>query len=118
MRDIKSYERAMRRSGDRRPLGERIGDIMQDLNEERPRPVLNGRTAREAYEQGRTPLPDRKWFRQDVDDLEKILLRQARSRSEVKQARRRAIEATLWRYGLMEIEGKMSPDFLSDVRTN
>jgi len=117
MRDIKSYEWAMRRHGHKGHLDGRIRAIMQDLNEERPRPVLGGRTAREAYREGLAPLPDRSQIRRDVDELEAILLTEARSRNEVKQARRRAIEETLWRYGLMEIEGEVSPDLLSGVGT-
>ena len=48
MRDVKSYERAMRRHGIRGTLAERIHVTMRDLNEDSPRPVLGGRTADEA----------------------------------------------------------------------
>ena len=117
MRDVKSYERAMRRHGDRGPLEDRIRVTMQDLNEDRPRPVLKGRTATEAYTEGLTPLPDRRLFREEVESRERMLLRSARSRAEARKARRLAIEHTLWRYGLMEIEGNVSHDFLSEVGT-
>ncbi|MFC1890286.1 hypothetical protein ACFL4G_11070 [Thermodesulfobacteriota bacterium] len=50
MRDIKSYERAMRGHGIRGSLEDRIREAIHDLNEQRPRPVLAGRTAREAME--------------------------------------------------------------------
>ena len=48
MRDIKSYERAVRHYGFVSSLSERIEITMQDLNDERPRPMLGGQTAREA----------------------------------------------------------------------
>jgi transposase InsO family protein len=67
MRDIKSYERAMRRHGVRGTLGERLEAAIEDLNEERPRPVLGGHTAREAYEEDRRALPDRAAFIEEVD---------------------------------------------------
>ena len=60
MRDIKSYERAIRRNSCVSSLTERIEMSLQDLNEDRPRPVLGGRTAREVFEQNRIPLPDRR----------------------------------------------------------
>jgi transposase InsO family protein len=117
MRDIKSYERAMRKHGEKGPLANRIRVTMKDLNDDRPRPVLGGRTAREAYNEGLTPLPDRKLFRKEVESREITLLSLARSRSEVRKARRRAIEQTLMCYGLMEIEGDVSHDFLLEVGT-
>ena len=117
MRDIKSYERAMRNFGHKGTLKARIDSTMEDLNEARPRPVLGGRTACEAYTEGLSELPDRRLFRQEVKLKEQKLLSTARSRSEVRSARRRAIEQTLWCYGLMEIEGNVSHDFWSEVRT-
>ena len=48
MRDIKSFERALRRDGTNSSLCHRIDAGMYDLNEVRPRPVLGGKTAREA----------------------------------------------------------------------
>jgi hypothetical protein len=113
MRDIKSYVRALRRDADGGSLSNQIGLAMSDLNEERPRPVLGGRTAREAYNDGQNPLPRREELREAVNRQEVILAKTARSRKEEKSARRRAIEMVLLRYGLMEIEGKVSHDFLS-----
>ncbi len=63
MRDIKSYERAMRRHGVRGSLRERLDVTLKDLNDDRPRPVLRGRTAREAYRDGRVHSLDRRAFR-------------------------------------------------------
>ena len=40
MRDIKSFERAMRRHGAQGTLRHRLGTALHDLNEERPRPIL------------------------------------------------------------------------------
>ena len=117
MRDIKSYERAMRKHGDKGTLEARIHVTMKDLNDDRPRPVLGGRTAREAYNKGLDPLPDRRLFRQQVESKEEKLLSLARSRSEVRKARRLAIEQTLLCYGLMEIEGDVSHDFLLEAGT-
>lgn len=117
MRDVKSYERAMRKHGGKGSLGARIHVTMQDLNEDRPRPVLGGRTAREAYREGQCPLPDRLSFRKTVESKERSLLLSARTRREARSARRWAIEQTLLCYGLMEIEGEVSHDFLLDVGT-
>ena len=117
MRDIKSYERAMRKHGDRGPLEARINVTMKDLNEDRPRPVLGGRTAREAYKEGVTLLPDRRLFREEVESRERSLLSLAESRDEARKAHRRAVEQTLMCYGLMEIEGNVSHDFLLEVGT-
>jgi transposase InsO family protein len=117
MRDIKSYERAMRKHGDQGPLETRINVTMKDLNEDRPRPVLGGRTAREAYNEGLTRLPDRRLFREEVESRERSLLSSAESRDEARKAHRRAVEQTLMCYGLMEIEGNVSHDFLLEVGT-
>ncbi len=117
MRDIKSYERAMRKHGDKGTLANRIRVTMKDLNDDRPRPVLGGRTATEAYNEGLTPLPDRRLFKEEVESRERTLLSLARSRNEVRKARRLAIEQTLMCYGLMEIEGDVSHDFLLEVGT-
>ena len=117
MRDIKSYERAMRKHGDKGSLAGRIGVTMKDLNDDRPRPVLGGRTAREAYIAGLNQLPDRKLFRASVESKEQELLASATSRSEARKAHRKAIEQALWSYGLLSIEGKVSHDFLLEVGT-
>jgi transposase InsO family protein len=117
MRDIKSYERAMRKHGDRGPLETRINVTMKDLNEDRPRPVLGSRTAREAYNEGLPRHPDRRLFREEVESRERSLLSLAESRAEVRKAHRRAVEQTLMCYGLMEIEGNVSHDFLLEVGT-
>ena len=117
MRDIKSYERAMRKHGDRGLLETRIRVTMKDLNKDRPRPVLGGRTATEAYREGLAQLPDRRLFREDVASRKEKLLSLAKSRDEVRKAHRQAIEQTLWCYGLMEIEGNVSHDLLLEVGT-
>jgi hypothetical protein len=117
MRDIKSYERAMRRHGVRGSLRERIGVAVHDLNEERPRPVLGGRTAREAYEQDQHPLPDRRAFIKEVDRTEDVLRTVARSRHEMESARRTAVEQTLLRHGLMREWSDMSRNYEAKGRT-
>ncbi len=114
MRDIKSYERSMRRHGVRGSLKERLDVTMQDLNEDRPRPVLQGRTAREAYNDGdKVPLSDRQKFRAAVDMEELDLLRAARTRRDLDSAHRRAVESVLLRDGKMEITGNVSHDLSS-----
>jgi hypothetical protein len=117
MRDIKSYVRAMRRHGVRGSLRERLCATMQDLNEERPRPVLGGRTARETYDEGRTPLPDRSAFVREVAETERSLRAAATSRRERDSSHRRAVETVLMRYGLMRIKGDVSPNYQANVRT-
>jgi len=117
MRDIKSYERAMRKHGRKGTLSSRLHVIMKDLNEDRPRPVLDGRTAQEAYREGMSVLPDRWLFIEAVATKEKELQAEATSRDDLKKARRRAIEQTLMCYGLMEIEGNVSHVFLAEVGT-
>jgi transposase InsO family protein len=111
IRDVKSYERALRRYGVRGTLQQRIEETIRDLNEVRPRPVLGGRTAREVFTQDRIELPDRQQFRKEVDAAEQRLLARARSRVEERRARRRAIEEVLLRYGLMKEIGDVSHDY-------
>ena len=110
MRDIKSYERAMRRHGVGGSLRQRLDATMYDLNEERPRPMLGGRTARETYEEDRKALPDRSVFVTEVRDAEQSLRAAATSRRERDSSHRRAVERVLMRYGLMRIEGDVSPN--------
>jgi len=62
IRDIKSYERAQRRHCHRTTLAERLAEAIQDLNEDRPRPVLGGRIAREVFLARCDKLPDRTIF--------------------------------------------------------
>jgi hypothetical protein len=89
MRDIKSFERAMRRHGRRSTLRQRVDAAIDDLNEERPRPVLEGRTARQAFERDRVPLPDRPTFINEVDRTERQLNDAATTRADRDSARRR-----------------------------
>jgi transposase InsO family protein len=102
MRDIKSYERAMRRHGVGGSLTDRLDAAIDDLNDQRPRPVLRGRTAREVHEADQIALPDRSEFIGHVNRMEKRLSDAARSRNERESARRRAVEQVLLGYGLME----------------
>lgn len=110
MRDIKSYERALRRHGVGHSLRERLAATMKDLNEDRPRPVLGGRTATEAHELGRRPLPDRADFIREVEETERSLHDAATSRHEQNGAHRKAVEKVLMRHGLMRVEGDVSRD--------
>jgi hypothetical protein len=117
MRDIKSYERAMRRHGVDGSLSDRLDVTMHDLNEERPRPVLDGRTAQETYDLGQRCLPDRYEFYEEVRQTECRMREQATSRNEWENARRKAVEQVLIRHGLMEIVGDVSHDLSSDGAT-
>jgi transposase InsO family protein len=111
MRDIKSYERAMRKAGVRNTLSYRLQKTFTDLNEERPRPVLKGRTAREAFETESPALPDRNDFQIEVTIWRDVLYRQARSRSEQQSAGRKAVEQVLSWYGLLETNADVSTNF-------
>ena len=118
IRDIKSYERAMRRHTTGTTLQERLAEAISDLNDERPRPVLGGRTAREVFQTQYRKLPDRKTFRKEVRELEEILLQQACSRRGQAAARRKAVEAVLLRYGLFKEMVGMSPKLNAEIVTN
>ncbi len=90
MRDIKSFERAMRRHGTPSPLRRRVDAAVHDLNEDRPRPMLGGRIARNVFEQDRIPLPDRQVFMEEVNRTEREFHNAATTRAETDSARRRA----------------------------
>jgi hypothetical protein len=81
------------------------------LKHERPRPVLNGRTAHEALVEDRLLLPDRNEFRRCVALKQQELLAQATSRNEEQSAGRRGVGQVLLIYGLLEIQGDLSTDF-------
>lgn len=100
VRDIKGYERAMRLKNAPMTLIGRIRAAIHDLNEERPRPVLGGRTAREVFE-NRVPLPDRERLREEIERRERELASEACSRREQDDARRRAVAEVLLEHGLM-----------------
>jgi transposase InsO family protein len=118
IRDIKSFERAMRRHGKPSTLRQRIDAAVHDLNQDRPRPVLAGRTAREVFQQDRIRLPDREEFMEDVDRIERQLHDEATTRAERDAARRRAIEQVLLAYGLMKEIGDVSHNFAAAEGTN
>jgi hypothetical protein len=117
IRDIKSYERAMRRHGVGGSLASRLDETMHDLNEVRPRPILRGRTAREVFDRDHTCLPDRDVFARQVDRWERKLRQEANTRAEQEAARRRAVEQVLLVHGLLEIRGNLSPNFSAETRT-
>jgi len=118
MRDIKSYERAVRRHTRGTTLCQRVAKAINDLNNQRPRPVLCGCTAREVFMEKSRMLPDRKSFRKEVGDLEKTLLGEACSRRARAAARRKAVEAVLLRYGLFKEMVDMSPKLSAEIVTN
>ena len=118
MRDIKSYERALRQNSVGSSLEERIVLSMKDLNEDRPRPVLGGCTARDVFETRNIALPDRKRFKMQVETLALELTAQAGSRKEVESARRKAVIAVLSQYGLLKWKGNVSTNSQRRMRTN
>lgn len=111
MRDIRSFERAMRRHGRSSTLKQRIDAAVHDLNRDRPRPVLGGRTAREVFLHDGIRLPDREEFIQEVNRNESDLHDAATTRAQRDAARRRAVERVLLAYGLMREIGDVSHDF-------
>ena len=118
IRDIKSYERAVRRHTTGTTLLDRLAEAITDLNEDRPRPVLRGRTAREVFEGDSSMLLCRKTFRKEVRETEKNLLREVCSRRGQAAARRKAVEAVLLRYGLFKEMVDMSPKSSAEIVTN
>jgi hypothetical protein len=118
IRDIKSYERAMKRKQPDSTLAGRIDAAITDLNEERPRPVLNGRIARELFDNDRIPLPNRRRFISEVKATERMLKDHARSRRDRRSARRKAIEEVLSVYGLLVDRADVSTYLRAETATN
>jgi len=118
MRDIKSYERALRKHGRSTSLAHRIDITMHDLNDERPRPVLGGRTATEVFERDRVALPQRKRFKMEVETRQIELEAQAGSRKEIQAAQRKAVIEILMRYNLLNWRGGMSTNLQRQCGTN
>jgi hypothetical protein len=118
MRDIKSYERALRQHSVGTSLEERIVLSMQDLNEERPRPVLGGQTARDVFAMRHVVLPNRRRFKIHVETIALELAAQSGSRKEVENARRKAVIAVLSKYGLLKWKGNVSTNSRSKMVTN
>jgi transposase InsO family protein len=118
MRDIKGYVFAQSNAGIGVDLEARIAVTMADLNEDRPRPVLNGQTAREAYEANKRTLPNRQRFKLEVQTKQAELEAAAGSRTEIHAARRTAVIAVLSRYGLIDWRADMSTNSGTHARTN
>ena len=102
VRDVKSYERAMRKHELGTSLEKRINSAIKDLNYNRPRPVLGGKTARECFLRRQTKLPDRQYFIKKVRHIEEVMKKESCTRKQKDGARRRAVELILLRQGLME----------------
>jgi len=102
VRDIKSYEKAMRKHELTSSLKDRIAAAIHDLNEERPRPVLGGKTAREVFKGDNQVLPDRLRFCKEISLYDQLLESDACSRKQKDDARRRAVILVLLRQGLMK----------------
>jgi transposase InsO family protein len=117
IRDIKSFERAMRRFDSGTTLHYRIEAAIHDLNEERPRPVLGGRIAREIFQNRCGPLPDRQKFYKEVMETERMMLSDSCTRKQKDDARRRAVELVLLRQGLMKEITDVSTYLKAKIRT-
>ncbi len=118
IRDIKSYERAVKCDLPSSRLNNRINAAIEDLNDHRPRPMLGGRTAYEVYREQRQKLPNRQRFRQQVDRKEIQLTKEATSRAQRDSARRRAVEQVLIRYGLLKYGADLSTYFKARTGTD
>lgn len=106
---IKRYERAMRAQGGEPNLAARLDASIHDLNEERPRPVLGGRTAREVYDKDRALSLDRQTFARDVHINEEELRRTADSRQDMDAVRWRAVDCVRLRYRITEFRRRYRP---------
>jgi len=118
IRDIKSYERAMGKKNRHASLEQRIEAAIHDLNEDRPRPVLGGRTAREVFKENTQALPDSCRFYKEVRLYEQLLTLYSCSRKQRDDARRRAVELVLLQQGLMEEITDVSTYLKGKTRTN
>jgi len=118
VRDVKGFVRARRRHGAPGSLRAHVDAAVIDLNDDRPRPVLGGRTAREVFSQDRIELPDRRKFRKEVEIAEQRWLAKARSRAEQNGARRKAIEEVLLHYKFMSLSGDVSRNYDAQMRTD
>jgi transposase InsO family protein len=117
-RDVKSFVRALARYRVGGSLEQRIDLALLDLDEERPRPVLGGRTAAEVFAEDRIPLPDRCRFKLEVETKQRELEAGAGSRTEIAAARRRAVVEILSRYGLLVWKTDVSTDSGARTGTN
>jgi hypothetical protein len=118
MRDIKGYVRGLKRRNKGENLQQQIGLAIKDLNEDRPRPVLRSKTAKEVFEQRSVRLPSRKRFQIRVQTRQIELEEKARNRRELQAARRRAIEEVLLHYDLMKWKGDASTYLNAKRATN
>jgi len=117
MRDIKSYESALRRDGIEETLKERIKMTFNDLNETRPRPVLKGRTAKEVFESRNIPLPNHQRFKMDVQTKQIELEEKSKTELQKKTARRKVVEQVLLDYKLLIWKGDMSTNLTAKSGT-
>ena len=108
VRDIKGYVRALQRNGVGENLEQQLALAVKDLNDDRPRPVLDGHTAQEVFNHRRRRLPDRKQFLIRVQTKQLELEQKAKDRKEKDAARRRAVEQVLLHYNLFKWKGNVS----------
>lgn len=118
VRDIKSYERAVRRNTSGYSLSDRIEMSIHDLNRDRPRPVLNGKTAQEVFKNTRIRLPDRRLFKMQVDTRQAELIAKSQTKKEVESTRRKAVIDVLSHYKLICWKENVSTDSKTKVWTN
>lgn len=99
-------------------MSERIEISLLDLNDKRPRPVLDGQTARKDFDQQRKSLIDQGFICIENDTLQAKILAQTGSRKEVENTRRKAIIAVLSRYNLIEWKRNVSTSSFGKMVTN
>ena len=116
-RDVRVFERALRRNGVRGSLASRIDRAIHDIDVERPRPVLGKRTATEVFEQDRVPLPDRNRLRLEVLTRQRAHELEAGTRAELAAARRRAVVEVLSNHGLLVWKPGVSTDSQTETGT-
>jgi transposase InsO family protein len=118
MRDINSYVKALLDNHVGETLEERIELAMKDLNEDRPRPMLGGRTAAEVFYQNRTRLPDPRRFTMEVKTKQLELEPNEPTEQQTRSARRTAVSAVLSRYGFLKYCGNVSTNSQTENGTH
>ncbi len=118
VRDVRGFERAQRQHGVRGSIDDRYELGIGDLNENRPRLVLRGLTARDVQAGPRLASLDRARFRREIERETREFKAAATSRHERDAPSRRAIERILSRYVLLKWKGNVSIDLSLEMVTN
>ena len=95
-----------------------FSSTFHDLNYDRPRPMLGGRTASEVFESEQVKLPNRRKFYKEINKMEETFIDNSCSRKQKDNTRRRATQEVLLKYGLMKIITDMSTYLNEKTVTN